>query len=67
MAAVLYTYIDGMEEKRAPHRSGHLDLLKSMSDEGSCLLGENHLYDWCESMMWLLNLRPAHPVWCQFW
>ncbi|CAM9605219.1 unnamed protein product [Pylaiella littoralis] len=39
MAAVLYTYVDGMEEKRAPHRSGHLDLLKNMSEEGSCLLG----------------------------
>lgn len=44
MAAVLYTYVDGMEEKRAPHRSGHLDLLKNMSEEGSCLLGESLLY-----------------------
>lgn len=51
MAAVLYTYVDGMEEKRAPHRLGHLELLKNMSDEGSCLLGEIQLYNGYENMI----------------
>ncbi|CAM9658272.1 unnamed protein product [Hapterophycus canaliculatus] len=39
LAAVVYTYVDGMEDKRAPHRSAHLDLLKTMTEEGKCLLG----------------------------
>lgn len=36
----MYTYVDGMEEKRAPYRTAHLDLLKSMTDDGTCLLGK---------------------------
>ena len=40
LAAVVYTYVDGMLEKRAPHRSEHLALLKTMTEEGACLLGE---------------------------
>lgn len=35
----MYTYVDGMLDKRGPHRTGHLDLLKTMSEEGDCLLG----------------------------
>lgn len=40
VAALMYTYVDGMLDKRGPFRSGHLDLLKTMSEEGDCLLGE---------------------------
>lgn len=40
VAAVMYTFVDGMLEKRAPYRSEHLDLLKTMSKEGDCLIGE---------------------------
>lgn len=40
LAAVVYTYVDGMVDKRAPYRSDHLDLLKTMTEEGTCLLGD---------------------------
>lgn len=40
VAALTYNYVDGMLEKRGPYRSDHLDLLKAMSKEGECLLGE---------------------------
>eukprot|EP00752_Nemacystus_decipiens_P007529 g6728.t1 len=39
LAAVVYTYVDGMVDKRGPYRSDHLDLLKTMTEEGTCLLG----------------------------
>eukprot|EP00903_Cladosiphon_okamuranus_P006131 g6034.t2 len=39
LAAVVYTYVDGMVDKRGPYRSDHLELLKTMTEEGSCLLG----------------------------
>ncbi|CAM9433627.1 unnamed protein product [Ectocarpus sp. 4 AP-2014] len=39
LAAVLYTYVDGMVDKRGPYRTDHLDLLKAMTEEGTCLLG----------------------------
>lgn len=34
-----------MLEKRAPYRSEHLDILKAMSKEGDCLIGEMRTYD----------------------
>lgn len=40
LAAVVYTYVDGMVDKRGPYRSDHLDLLKTMTEEGTCLLGD---------------------------
>ena len=40
MSAVMYTYVDGMMERRSPYRSDHLALLKFMTEEGTCLLGE---------------------------
>lgn len=40
LAAVVYTYVDGMVDKRGPYRSDHLYLLKSMTEEGTCLLGD---------------------------
>lgn len=43
LAAVVYTYVDGMVDKRGPYRSDHLDLLKSMTEEGTCLLGDQLL------------------------
>ncbi|CAM9177063.1 unnamed protein product [Laminaria digitata] len=39
MSAVMYTYVDGMTERRSPYRSDHLALLKVMTEEGTCLLG----------------------------
>lgn len=39
VAALMYTYVDDMLDKRGPFRLGHLDLLKNMSEEGDCLLG----------------------------
>ncbi|CAM9284591.1 unnamed protein product [Ectocarpus sp. 13 AM-2016] len=39
LAAVVYTYVDGMVDKRGPYRTDHLDLLKAMTEEGTCLLG----------------------------
>lgn len=40
MSAVMYTYVDGMTERRSPYRSDHIALLKDMTEEGTCLLGE---------------------------
>lgn len=40
MSAVMYTYVDGMMDKRSPYRSDHLALLTAMTEEGTCLLGE---------------------------
>lgn len=63
MAAVLYTYVDGMVDKRAPYRSDHLDLLKTMTEEGTCLLGEilQQVH-----VVWSLKLRPcaSHTITC---
>eukprot|EP00904_Undaria_pinnatifida_P004782 jgi/Undpi1/1433/HiC_scaffold_11.g04824.m1 len=39
MSAVMYTYVDGMMDKRSPYRSDHLALLTAMTEEGTCLLG----------------------------
>lgn len=37
--AVLYEYVEGILEKRAPHRPQHLALCQSLQDEGLLLLG----------------------------
>ena len=39
LAVLSYTYTDGMLEKRAPHRQGHLDHAKKAVDDGHMLLG----------------------------
>ncbi|CAM9408960.1 unnamed protein product [Choristocarpus tenellus] len=39
IAALVYSFVDGMLEKRTPHRSEHLDLLNKMTNDGTCLMG----------------------------
>lgn len=36
----MYTFVDEMLDKRGPYRAEHLDLLKKMTKEGDCLIGE---------------------------
>lgn len=33
-----YKFVEGILEKRAPHRAAHLDMLSALSDSGECLL-----------------------------
>jgi len=32
--ALIYAYVDGMLERRAPHREAHLELVRSWSEDG---------------------------------
>mmetsp|Transcript_15977 Transcript_15977/g.20005 ORF Transcript_15977/g.20005 Transcript_15977/m.20005 type:complete len:131 (+) Transcript_15977:54-446(+) len=37
--ALRYTYVENMEERRAPVRAEHLDLIKEYEEAGSCVMG----------------------------
>eukprot|EP00640_Fibrocapsa_japonica_P005291 CAMPEP_0113939924 /NCGR_PEP_ID=MMETSP1339-20121228/6144_1 /TAXON_ID=94617 /ORGANISM="Fibrocapsa japonica" /LENGTH=101 /DNA_ID=CAMNT_0000943569 /DNA_START=225 /DNA_END=530 /DNA_ORIENTATION=- /assembly_acc=CAM_ASM_000762 len=37
--ALSYKYVEDMEEKRAPVRAAHLDLIQKAAQEGKCKLG----------------------------
>ncbi|KAG5190353.1 hypothetical protein JKP88DRAFT_160386, partial [Tribonema minus] len=34
-----YTYVEGMLEKRGPHRDAHLQMLGELTQKGECVLG----------------------------
>lgn len=38
LALLTYAYVDGMADKREPHRAGHLELVGRMRDEGRLLI-----------------------------
>jgi uncharacterized protein YciI len=37
--ALMYTYVDGIIEKRAPHRAAHLAYVKQYEDDGRLVAG----------------------------
>ncbi len=38
LALLTYTYVDGMADRRGPHREGHLALIDRMCEEGRLLI-----------------------------
>ena len=39
ICVLTYEYVDGMLERRKPHRDGHLDLVRRFAGEGDLALG----------------------------
>jgi uncharacterized protein YciI len=53
--ALMYTYVDGIIEKRAPHRAAHLAYVKQYEDDGRLVAGGA----WEDASGGLIVLRTA--------